>query len=63
MKLAAIQGSDGVPGTFLVVPHSFGPKLLDGNEYSHPITNFLDAHLLQHTLVAFDKVTSGDIIF
>ena len=60
--LAVIQSGDGVPRTFSVIADSFGSKLLDGNEYPDAITNLFYTHLLQHALVAFDKVASGDIV-
>ena len=45
-----------------MVADSFGPELFDGDEYPDTITNLLDAHFLQHALVAFDEVASGDIV-
>ena len=60
--LAVIQGGDGVPCTFSVIADSFGSKLFDGNEYPDTITNLFYTHLLQHALVAFDEVASGDIV-
>ena len=62
MDLTAVQCSQRIPIALSMVADGFGSQLLDGNEDANTIPNFLDAHLFEHELVAFDKVTASNIV-
>ena len=62
MDLAVVQCSQRIPIAFSMVADGFGSQLLDGNEDANAISNFLDAHLFQHELIALDKITASNIV-
>ena len=62
MDLTAVQCSQRIPIAFPMVADGFGSQLLDGNEDANTIPNFLDTHLFENELVAFDKITASDIV-
>ena len=62
MDLTAVQCSQRISIAFSMVADGFGSQLLDGNEDANTISNFLDAHLFEHELVAFNKITASDIV-
>ena len=62
MDLAVVQCSQRIPIAFSMVADGFGSQLLDGNEDANTISDFLDAHLFQHELIAFNKITASNIV-
>ena len=62
MRLAIVQGCQGVSIPLLVIAYSFCSQLLDGNKYSDAISNLLDSHLFEHELITLDKVVPGNIV-
>ena len=62
MDLAVVQCSQRIPIAFPMVADGFGSQLFDGNKDADTISNFLDAHLFKHDLIAFNKITAGNIV-
>ncbi len=62
MDLTAVQRSQRIPIAFSMVADSFGSQLLDCNEDANTIADFLDAHLFEHELIAFNKVIPSNIV-
>ena len=62
MDLAVVQCSQRIPIAFPMVADGFGSQLFDGNKDADTISNFLDTHLFQYELIAFDKITASNIV-
>ena len=62
MCLAIIKGSKRVSVTLFMVTDSLRSQLLDCNQYSDTISNFLDAHLFQYELITFNEIAPGNVI-
>lgn len=62
MDLAVVQCSQRIPIAFSVIADGFGSQLLDSNKDANTISNFLDAHLFKHELIAFNKITASNIV-
>ena len=62
MDLAVVQRSQRIPIAFSVVADGFGPQLLDGHEDANTISDFLNAHLFKHELIAFNKIIASNIV-
>lgn len=60
--MPVIQSGNGVPCPFLVIPNGSRAKLFDCDKYANSITNLLNTHFLQNDLIAFNEVTSVDIV-
>ena len=62
MRLAIVQGCQGVSVPLFVIAYSFGSQLLDGNKNSDTISNLLDSHLFEHELITLNKVVPSNIV-